>query len=152
MARGLVWWLTALCGATLGYFFFGLGQAGDPSVFIQKIIPGGAAARDGRLLEGDKIISVDGTQMGSLKHADAVHVLRNARDTVTLEVYHSPPELLNQQVTSLLLKRVLAAFCARASACACVVLNLFYSPLNILCPDHAAGDHCARQGRSWLWL
>ncbi len=41
---------------------------GDPGIFISKIIPGGAAAATGKLRMGDRILSVNGTDIRSASH------------------------------------------------------------------------------------
>lgn len=54
--------LTRLCGPGLGFSIAGgMGNQhvpGDNSIYVTKIIEGGAAHRDGRLQIGDKIIAV----------------------------------------------------------------------------------------------
>ena len=41
---------------------------GEPGIFISKIIPGGAAANTGRLRMGDRILSVNATDIRGASH------------------------------------------------------------------------------------
>src|SRR5205823_1273104 len=56
----------------------------DEGVFISKINPEGAAARDGRLKVGTRIIEVNGISLLGATHQEAVHSLRTAGDTIAL--------------------------------------------------------------------
>ena len=49
---------------------------GDNGIFVTKIIDGGAAQADGRLMVGDKLLKVDGHSLDSVTHDDAVHCVR----------------------------------------------------------------------------
>ncbi|VEN44759.1 unnamed protein product, partial [Callosobruchus maculatus] len=67
----------------------GVGDAGavaDPAVYVTKIIPGGAAAADGRLKVHDCIAAVNGTPLNEVTHAEAVEALKRAGNTVRLLV------------------------------------------------------------------
>lgn len=68
----------------------GGGRAVDPtvwcSIWITKLIPGGAASADGRLRVGDAILAVNGTSVVGVTHAAAVDALKRAGNTVRLEV------------------------------------------------------------------
>lgn len=55
-------------------------------IFIKKIKPGSLCAKDGRLNEGDKIISVNGHSLETASHDEAVNVLRNAGNEIELIV------------------------------------------------------------------
>ena len=41
---------------------------GDDGIFVTKIIPGGAAFSNGKLLAGDKLLAVDGQPLDRLTH------------------------------------------------------------------------------------
>ena len=41
---------------------------GDDGIFVTKIIPGGAAFTNGKLLAGDKLLAVDGQPLERLTH------------------------------------------------------------------------------------
>jgi len=59
---------------------------GDPGIFITKIIPGGAAADDGRLRMNDQIVSVNDVNIEDCTHEDAVGALKAAGTNVHLYV------------------------------------------------------------------
>ncbi|XP_037550580.1 synaptojanin-2-binding protein [Nematolebias whitei] len=58
----------------------------DDGIFVSKIKEDGAAAVDGRLEEGDKILSINGVPLESLTHKAAVDVFRTAGVDVELRV------------------------------------------------------------------
>ncbi|XP_037689299.1 synaptojanin-2-binding protein-like [Choloepus didactylus] len=60
----------------------------DSGIFVSHIKENGAAALDGRLQEGDKILSVNGHDLKNLLHQDAVDLFRNAGYAVSLRVQH----------------------------------------------------------------
>eukprot|EP00052_Salpingoeca_macrocollata_P012625 m.98347 g.98347 ORF g.98347 m.98347 type:complete len:886 (+) comp18564_c0_seq2:137-2794(+) len=60
----------------------------NPAIFITSVLPTGAAAQDGRLREGDQILSVNGISFASVTHADAVQALKMPTTTVRLVVVH----------------------------------------------------------------
>ncbi|XP_061194420.1 disks large 1 tumor suppressor protein-like isoform X1 [Saccostrea echinata] len=58
----------------------------DPSIFITKIIPGGAAAEDGRLKINDIIVKVNEVDVSEATHSEAVDALKQAGTRVVLHV------------------------------------------------------------------
>ncbi|XP_077964064.1 disks large homolog 4 isoform X8 [Gasterosteus aculeatus] len=56
----------------------------DPSIFITKIIPGGAAAQNGRLRVNDCIVRVNETDVRDVTHSGAVEALKDAGGLVRL--------------------------------------------------------------------
>ncbi|XP_036887545.1 synaptojanin-2-binding protein isoform X2 [Sturnira hondurensis] len=60
----------------------------DSGIYVSSIKENGAAALDGRLQEGDKILSVNGKDLKNLLHQDAVDLFRNAGYAVSLRVQH----------------------------------------------------------------
>uniref|UniRef100_I3NBM4 Synaptojanin-2-binding protein n=1 Tax=Ictidomys tridecemlineatus TaxID=43179 RepID=I3NBM4_ICTTR len=60
----------------------------DSGIYVSRIKENGAAALDGRLQEGDKILSVNGKDLKNLLHQDAVDLFRNAGYAVSLRVQH----------------------------------------------------------------
>ncbi|KAF6213599.1 hypothetical protein GE061_011320 [Apolygus lucorum] len=58
----------------------------DTSIYITKLIPGGAASADGRLKVNDVIIEVNRVSVVRVTHASAVDALKRAGNTVTLYV------------------------------------------------------------------
>uniref|UniRef100_A0A8C1Z653 Disks large homolog 1 n=1 Tax=Cyprinus carpio TaxID=7962 RepID=A0A8C1Z653_CYPCA len=59
---------------------------GDNSIYITKIIEGGAAHKDGRLQTGDKLMAVNAACLEEVTHEDAVAALKNTPDVVYLKV------------------------------------------------------------------
>uniref|UniRef100_T1PLH7 PDZ domain protein n=1 Tax=Musca domestica TaxID=7370 RepID=T1PLH7_MUSDO len=58
----------------------------DSSIYITKLIPGGAAAADGRLGVNDIIVSVNDVSVVDVPHAAAVEALKKAGNVVKLHV------------------------------------------------------------------
>uniref|UniRef100_A0A3B1KAF5 Disks large homolog 1 n=1 Tax=Astyanax mexicanus TaxID=7994 RepID=A0A3B1KAF5_ASTMX len=58
----------------------------DPSIFITKVIPGGAAAQDGRLQVNDVILRVNEVDVRDVTHSKAVEALKEAGSLVRLYV------------------------------------------------------------------
>jgi len=56
----------------------------DASILITKLIPGGAAAADGRLRVNDTILQVNEQSVVDVPHAAAVEALKRAGNTVRL--------------------------------------------------------------------
>ncbi|XP_061089591.1 disks large homolog 4-like isoform X1 [Conger conger] len=59
---------------------------GDNSIYVTKIIEGGAAHKDGRLQIGDKILAVNTVSLEDVMHEDAVGALKNTAEVVYLRV------------------------------------------------------------------
>ncbi|XP_030219034.1 discs large homolog 1-like protein isoform X14 [Gadus morhua] len=82
---------------------------GDNSIYVTKIIEGGAAHKDGRLQIGDKLLAVNGAFLEEVTHEHAVTALKNTPDVVYLKVAkpHSvfmnetfaPPDITNSYST-----------------------------------------------------
>uniref|UniRef100_A0A672LQC0 Discs large MAGUK scaffold protein 4 n=1 Tax=Sinocyclocheilus grahami TaxID=75366 RepID=A0A672LQC0_SINGR len=75
---------------------------GDNSIYVTKIIEGGAAHKDGRLQIGDKILAVNNVCLEDVMHEDAVGTLKNTAEVVYLRVAkpnnlyltsYNPPDL-----------------------------------------------------------
>uniref|UniRef100_A0A182SH11 Disks large 1 tumor suppressor protein n=1 Tax=Anopheles maculatus TaxID=74869 RepID=A0A182SH11_9DIPT len=56
----------------------------DASIYITKVIPGGAAHVDGRLQVNDCIVAVNEVRVVNVTHGEAVDALKQAGDRVTL--------------------------------------------------------------------
>lgn len=89
-------------GAGLGFSIAGgtdnphIGK--DTSIYITKIIPGGAASLDGTLRVHDNILQVNDISMVTIPHATAVDVLKRAGNHVGLRIRRRrPPQTLNLQ-------------------------------------------------------
>ncbi|CAJ0951380.1 unnamed protein product, partial [Ranitomeya imitator] len=59
---------------------------GDNSIYVTKIIEGGAAHKDLRLQIGDKILAVNHVGLEDVMHEDAVAALKNTSEIVYLKV------------------------------------------------------------------
>ncbi|VDO99405.1 unnamed protein product [Soboliphyme baturini] len=59
----------------------------DASIYITKIIPGGAAAMDGRLRQGDVLLRVNNTDTVDVPHHVAVDALKRAGNVVKLQFF-----------------------------------------------------------------
>eukprot|EP00066_Takifugu_rubripes_P029901 XP_011619167.1 PREDICTED: discs large homolog 1-like protein isoform X1 [Takifugu rubripes] len=59
---------------------------GDNSIYVTKIIEGGAAHKDGRLQIGDKLFAVNNSCLEEVSHEHAVTALKNTTDVVYLKV------------------------------------------------------------------
>ncbi|CBY43771.1 unnamed protein product [Oikopleura dioica] len=64
---------------------------GNDGIFITKIIPGGAAAQEGRLLAGDRIMFVDNNSLARVSHEQAVAFLTNSGSTVLIKLIRENP-------------------------------------------------------------
>jgi hypothetical protein len=60
----------------------------DTAIFITKLIPGGAAAADGRLRVNDTILQVNDVTLVDVPHAAAVDALKRAGNEVRLVSVH----------------------------------------------------------------
>ncbi|XP_005093760.1 synaptojanin-2-binding protein [Aplysia californica] len=60
----------------------------DSGIFVTKLKEAGAAFRDKRLKEGDKILEVNGHNIQSVTHNEAVQIFITAGETVTMKVQH----------------------------------------------------------------
>ncbi|AWP16116.1 putative synaptojanin-2-binding protein [Scophthalmus maximus] len=67
----------------------------DSGIFVSKIKEDGAAALDGRLEEGDKILAINGVQLEDLTHGAAVDHFRTAGEDVELLVLKKFPLHMN---------------------------------------------------------
>uniref|UniRef100_A0A8C9W063 Discs large MAGUK scaffold protein 3 n=1 Tax=Scleropages formosus TaxID=113540 RepID=A0A8C9W063_SCLFO len=68
---------------------------GDNSIYITKIIEGGAAQKDGRLQTGDRLLAVNNIILQDVRHEEAVAALKNTSDMVYLKVAKPGPSHLN---------------------------------------------------------
>ncbi|KFM09568.1 Disks large 1, partial [Aptenodytes forsteri] len=78
---------------------------GDNSIYVTKIIEGGAAHKDGKLQIGDKLLAVNSVCLEEVTHEEAVTALKNTADFVYLKVAkptsmfmndsYAPPDITN---------------------------------------------------------
>ncbi|KAJ8674602.1 hypothetical protein QAD02_005864, partial [Eretmocerus hayati] len=79
-------------GTSLGFSVVGLRSKdrGELGIFLQEIQPNGIAGSDGRLVEGDQILAIDGQPLDSnISHEQAISILQKARGLVELIVARS---------------------------------------------------------------
>ncbi|XP_066536045.1 synaptojanin-2-binding protein [Hoplias malabaricus] len=72
----------------------------DSGIYVAKIKENGAAALDGRLQEGDKILEINGHKLQNLSHSAAVELFRTAGEDVHLRVQKRLPLTQNGPVIS----------------------------------------------------
>ncbi|NXS46257.1 DLG1 protein, partial [Balaeniceps rex] len=102
-----LWFLVLITG--LGFSIAGgVGNQhipGDNSIYVTKIIEGGAAHKDGKLQIGDKLLAVNSVCLEEVTHEEAVTALKNTSDFVYLKVAkptsmfmndsYAPPDITN---------------------------------------------------------
>ncbi|XP_013873220.1 disks large homolog 1 isoform X2 [Austrofundulus limnaeus] len=69
---------------------------GDNSIYVTKIIEGGAAHKDGRLQIGDKLVAVNGSCLDEVTHEEAVAALKSTPDVVYLRVAKHSAIFINE--------------------------------------------------------
>ncbi|XP_051574707.1 uncharacterized protein LOC127452894 isoform X2 [Myxocyprinus asiaticus] len=65
-------------GSGLGFTLAG-GVDQNKPVTVHKVIPGGVAAQEGSIFEGDRVLSINGTALQNSAHWEALRTLRKAR-------------------------------------------------------------------------
>ncbi|XP_050349285.1 protein lap4-like isoform X2 [Nymphalis io] len=71
----------------------------EPGIFISHVVPGGVAARSGKLRMGDRLVKVNGSELPGATHRDAVQLLLQPGPTLTLSVRHDPLPPAFQELT-----------------------------------------------------
>ncbi|XP_041968103.1 protein lap4 isoform X23 [Aricia agestis] len=71
----------------------------EPGIFISHVVPGGVAARSGKLRMGDRLLAVNGTPLAGAAHRDAVQLLLQPGPTLALTVRHDPLPAGFQELT-----------------------------------------------------
>ncbi|EPY79548.1 hypothetical protein CB1_000916031 [Camelus ferus] len=108
---------------------------GDNSIYVTKIIDGGAAQKDGRLQVGDRLLMVNNYSLEEVTHEEAVAILKNTSDVVYLKVGkpttiymtdpYGPPDITHCKYHSQCHLRIACQICkigilqnlAKSSAC-----------------------------------
>ncbi|XP_051942025.1 synaptojanin-2-binding protein [Hippocampus zosterae] len=67
----------------------------DSGIYVSKIKEDGAAALDGRLQEGDRILAINGVKLEEQTHRAAVDLFRTAGEDVELRVLKKSPHHMN---------------------------------------------------------
>ncbi|XP_076682562.1 uncharacterized protein LOC143376298 isoform X3 [Andrena cerasifolii] len=83
-------------GTSLGFSVVGLRSKdkGELGIFLQEIQANGIAGCDGRLVEGDQILAIDGQPLDSnISHEQAISILQKARGLVELVVARSAQDV-----------------------------------------------------------
>ncbi|XP_020285620.1 uncharacterized protein LOC109855592 isoform X2 [Pseudomyrmex gracilis] len=83
-------------GTSLGFSVVGLRNEnkGELGIFLQEIHANGIASCDGRLLEGDQILAIDGQPLDSnVSHEQAIAILQKARGLVELVIARSAQDV-----------------------------------------------------------
>merc|ERR1712115_477500 len=64
---------------------------GNIGIFVKTILSEGQAADDGKLMEGDEILSVNGQTLHGLSHNESISVFKRIRSgSVSLQVVRRP--------------------------------------------------------------
>ncbi|CAK8698462.1 unnamed protein product [Clavelina lepadiformis] len=77
-------------GGPLGITISGTEEPFDP-IFISGLAPGGLADRTGAIHEGDKIQSINGISLRAKRLSEAIGLLQNAGELVTLKIKRNLP-------------------------------------------------------------
>ncbi|KAL4225936.1 Glutamate receptor-interacting protein 1 [Mactra antiquata] len=72
---------------------------------ISNMRPGGVAHRSDLLQVGDYILSVNGIKTSNMKHDEIINLLKNANDTVRLEIEYELPDLVPADAFSVCCKQ-----------------------------------------------
>uniref|UniRef100_A0A8D2ALS4 FERM and PDZ domain containing 2 n=1 Tax=Sciurus vulgaris TaxID=55149 RepID=A0A8D2ALS4_SCIVU len=65
-------------------------------IYVKSIIPGGPAAREGQILQGDRLLQVDGVSLCGLTHKQAVQYLKGPGQVVRLVLERRGPRTAQQ--------------------------------------------------------
>ncbi|EJW80761.1 hypothetical protein WUBG_08330 [Wuchereria bancrofti] len=63
-----------------------VGRKNEPGVYVSEVVKGGAAEADGRLIQGDQILAVNGQDVASAMQEDVAAKLKACTGRVTLKV------------------------------------------------------------------
>ena len=83
----------AICGGEDDVHF-----GDDPGIFVTSVNPNGAAARDGRLQPGDKILKIDNADLHAVSHQHALDLFHKSGETVHLLVDRGAEERIWKEI------------------------------------------------------
>ncbi|KAF5921962.1 hypothetical protein HPG69_015412 [Diceros bicornis minor] len=65
-------------------------------IYVKSIVPGGPAAKEGQILQGDRLLQVDGVSLCGLTHRQAVQCLKSSGQVVRLVLERRGPRTAQQ--------------------------------------------------------
>ncbi|ELR52892.1 FERM and PDZ domain-containing protein 2, partial [Bos mutus] len=65
-------------------------------IYVKSIVPGGPAAKEGRILQGDRLLQVDGVSLCGLTHKQAVQCLKGSGQVARLVLERRGPRIAQQ--------------------------------------------------------
>ncbi|XP_055281936.1 FERM and PDZ domain-containing protein 2 isoform X2 [Moschus berezovskii] len=65
-------------------------------IYVKSIVPGGPAAKEGRILQGDRLLQVDGVSLCGLTHKQAVQCLKGSGQVARLVLERRGPRTAQQ--------------------------------------------------------
>ncbi|XP_014423205.2 FERM and PDZ domain-containing protein 2 [Camelus ferus] len=83
---------------TLGFSVTGGINTSVPcgGIYVKSIVPGGPAAKEGRILQGDRLLQVDGVSLCGLTHKQAVQCLKGSGQVARLVLERRGPRMAQQ--------------------------------------------------------
>uniref|UniRef100_A0A4W5QZM6 PATJ crumbs cell polarity complex component n=1 Tax=Hucho hucho TaxID=62062 RepID=A0A4W5QZM6_9TELE len=108
-----------------------VGKRNGTGVFISDVVKGGAAELDGRLMQGDQILSVDGDDMRQASQETVAAILKCARGMVLLELGRlKAASWISSRHTS-----------QGSQVCVRACVPLLFCSVHIDCCDHQKTSH-----------